>query len=67
MAIQELEITVFRSLKDAIWKPGRLNRLVGLNGSGKSNLIRCLELISNVAKVRLQQSLSDEGSIVPLL
>lgn len=67
MAIQELTISGFRSLKEVHWHPQRLNLLVGPNGSGKSNLVRCLELISLVAKGQLEKHVSDQGGMVPLL
>lgn len=67
MAIQELSVFGFRSLKKVDWHPQRLNLLVGPNGSGKSNLIRCLELISLVAQGQLQKTVSDEGGVVPIL
>ena len=67
MAIQELRVFGFRSFKDLNWQPGRLNLLVGPNGSGKSNLIHCLELVSRVARGQLQNTLSDQGGIVPVL
>ena len=67
MGIQELRVFGFRSLKDALWRPGPLNILVGPNGSGKSNLLSCLELISKVAKGQLQNTLSEQGGIVPVL
>jgi predicted ATPase len=67
MAIQELSVFGFRSLKKVDWHPQRLNLLVGPNASGKSNLIRCLELISHVAKGQLANTVSDEGGIVPIL
>ena len=67
MAIQELRVFGFRSLKEVDWHPQRLNLLVGPNAGGKSNLIRCLELISHVAKGQLEKRVSDEGGIVPIL
>jgi len=67
MAIQRLNVLGFRSLKEATWEPGRLNLLVGANGSGKSNLIRCLKLISATANGRLEESVAAEGGIVPIL
>jgi len=67
MAIQDLIINGFRSLKHANWRPDRLNLVVGPNGSGKSNLIRCLELIASAAKGNLQDSLAEEGGVVPIL
>jgi len=67
MAIQQLSVFGFRSLKKVEWHPRLLNLLVGPNGGGKSNLIRCLELISQVAKAQLEKMVSHEGGIVPLL
>ena len=67
MAIQELGVKGYRSFQDITWRPGRLNLLVGPNGSGKSNLLRLLELISNVAKGRLGTALKESSGMVPLL
>lgn len=67
MAIQRLEVTGYRSFKKIVWEPGRLNVLVGPNGSGKSNLLRLLELISNVAKGKLGASIKESSGMVPLL
>ncbi len=53
--------------QEIIWRPGRLNLLVGPNGSGKSNLLRLLELISNVAQGKLAAALKESGGIIPLL
>ncbi|MFO7905663.1 MAG: AAA family ATPase [Pirellulaceae bacterium] len=67
MAIQQLQISGFRSFKYATWKPGRLNLLVGPNGGGKSNLLRLLELISKSARGDLDKTITGSGGIVPLL
>jgi len=69
MAIQKLEIQGYRSFREIAWHPGKLNLLVGPNGAGKSNLLRLLELISDVAKGKLAASINDPaiGGIVPLL
>ena len=67
MAIQQLEVRDYRSFHDITWQPGKLNLLVGPNGSGKSNLLRLLELISNVAKGRLGAALKESSGLVPLL
>ncbi len=67
MAIQQIKIEGYRSLKDVTWTPGKLNLLVGPNGSGKSNVLRCLELISDVARGRLRESLQLHEGIIPLL
>jgi predicted ATPase len=66
MAIQQLQIQFFRSLKNVTWTPGSLNLLVGPNGSGKSNLLRCLELISTTAQGRLEESIPLLGGVIPL-
>lgn len=67
MRIFSLRVEGYRSLREVHWTPGKLNLLVGPNGSGKSNLLRLLELISNVARGRLAASLKESGGIVPLL
>ena len=67
MAIQELQVHGFRSLRDATWRPGRLNLLVGPNSSGKSNVLRCLELISESAKGHLESTVAACGGFLPLL
>jgi len=67
MAIQQLQIRDYRSFHDLNWQPGKLNLLVGPNGSGKSNLLRILEVISNVGKGMLGAALKESSGIVPLL
>ncbi|MGH7491510.1 MAG: AAA family ATPase [bacterium] len=53
MRILQLDIVGFRSLKQISWKPGDLNVVIGANGTGKSNLLRFLELMSISAQFRL--------------
>lgn len=67
MAIKRLDFYGYRSFQQATWEPGNLNLLVGPNGSGKSNLLRLLELISNVARGKLAESINAVGGMVPLL
>jgi predicted ATPase len=67
MAIRELEITGYRSFKHVTWKPGPLNLVVGPNGSGKTNLLQFLNLISRAAHGRLAWSIAHAGGMVPLL
>jgi predicted ATPase len=67
MAIQELSVEGFRSLKNVTWRPGSLNLLVGPNGAGKSNLLRLLEFVSNAARGRIAETVRQAGGIVPLL
>jgi predicted ATPase len=66
--IKSLEIENFRSIyKDKVtFEP--LTVLIGANGSGKSNLVKAIELISDIPRVGLQFSLSRQGGregIVP--
>jgi predicted ATPase len=46
MKITELHVEGFRSLRDALWRPGDLNVVIGPNASGKSNLLKALEMLS---------------------
>jgi predicted ATPase len=52
---------------EADWSPGDLNVLVGPNASGKTNLLRLLELLSHSARGRLGKYIRSEGGIEPLL
>jgi predicted ATPase len=67
MKIVELNIHGYRSLKSVQWKPGNLNVLIGPNASGKSNLLRCLELISMTAKGNLGKYIQSIGGMDPLV
>jgi predicted ATPase len=67
VSIERLRIQGYRSLADVTWEPGPLNVLIGLNGSGKSNLLRCLQLLSEAANGRLVESIRRAGGMVPLL
>ncbi len=67
MRIRQLEIEGFRSLKNVTWELGDLNILIGLNNTGKSNLLRLLELMAVAAQGGLDkyiQSLGGMGAIV---
>lgn len=66
--IKSLEIENFRSIykEKVTFEP--LTVLVGANGSGKSNLVKAIELISDIPRVGLQFSLGRQGGregIVP--
>lgn len=67
MKIKRLEVEGYKSLKHVVWEPGDLNVLIGPNGSGKSNLLRLLEMLSASAGGKLDEFISNEGGIVPLL
>jgi predicted ATPase len=67
MKIKKLEIEGFRSLKNARWSPGDLNVIIGPNGTGKSNLLRFLELISISVQGRLGKYIQSLGGMDPIL
>lgn len=67
MKISSLEIEGFRSFKKALWEPGALNIIIGANGTGKSNLLRFLSLISVAAKGGLASAIQRSGGIGSLL
>ena len=66
-SVEEVTIRGFRTLKDATWKPGRLNVVIGQNGSGKSNLLWTLKLLQESARGRLRDSILAEGGFSQLL
>ncbi len=63
MKIKELKANGFRSLKQVTWMPGDLNVIIGANGTGKSNLLRFLELISVAAKGGLGKYIQSSGGM----
>ena len=65
--VERIEITGFRSLKEIAWEPGRLNVIIGRNGSGKSNLLWALELLQESARGKLRERVLAEGGIRQLL
>lgn len=67
MKILRLDIEGFRSLKDISWDPDDLNVVIGPNASGKSNLLRALELISTSARGGLARHVQRSGGMEPLV
>ena len=67
MQILNLDVEGYRSLRKVSWQPGALNVIIGPNGTGKSNLLRLLELLSNSAKGRLGKYIQEMGGMDPLL
>lgn len=67
MKILQLHIKGYRSLRDVEWKPGDLNVVIGPNGTGKSNLLRFLELITAASQGRLGKYVQSAGGMEPLV
>lgn len=67
MKITQLDINGFRSLKQVQWTPGDLNILIGANGTGKSNLLRFLDLISVAARGGLGRGVQTSGGMNALV
>ena len=67
MGIRRLEISGYRSLADVVWEPGPLNLLIGANGSGKSNLLRALNLLRAAMEGKLSETVLRAGGMVPIL
>jgi predicted ATPase len=67
MKITRLDIEGFRSLRKVSWFPGDLNVIIGPNGTGKSNLLRFLELISLSAQGRLGKYIQSLGGMEPIV
>lgn len=63
MRIERLEIAGFRSLRDVVWSPSTLNLIIGPNASGKSNLLKALELLVASAGGRLGRAVQREGGM----
>ncbi len=67
MKILRLEVNGFRSLKNVVWEPDDLNVVIGPNATGKSNLLRFLELISLSAQGGLGKYVQSSGGMEPLV
>lgn len=67
MRILELHVQGFRSLRDVTWRPGDLNIIIGPNGTGKSNLLRVIEMASVSAQARLAEHVQRSGGMETLV
>ena len=67
MKILKLEIEGYRSFKSQTWCPGDLNVVIGPNASGKSNLLRVLDMLSVAAQGRLGSYVQREGGMEPVV
>lgn len=62
-----LAVANYRSLRELIVPLGRLNLVVGANGSGKSNLYRALRLLAESAQAGIVPALAREGGLGSVL
>jgi AAA15 family ATPase/GTPase len=63
--IKELKVRNFKSIKDVGVVFDQINLMVGLNGAGKTNLIRANGLIQNLALGSAIEDATKEMMIVP--
>jgi predicted ATPase len=63
VAIAEVHVEGYRSLRDVHARFGRLTVVVGANGSGKTNLYRALHLLHAAARGNLARTIADEGGM----
>src|SRR5947208_4702621 len=66
MKITEMHVEGFRSLRDVLWRPGALNVVIGPNASGKSNLLKALEMLSASARGEMGEFVRREGGMESL-
>jgi predicted ATPase len=64
MALTELRVAGYRSLRDLRLPLKQLNVVVGPNGSGKSNLYRALWLIAEICEGSFARAICREGGLV---
>ncbi len=64
MALTELRVSGYRSLRDVRLPLKQLNVVVGPNGSGKSNLYRALWLIAEICEGGFARAICREGGLV---
>jgi predicted ATPase len=67
MAIKELSVTSYRSIRDLRFRLRASNILTGPNGCGKSNLYNSLFLLSKAARGGLSQAIAEEGGMESVL
>jgi len=67
MAIRELRVAGYRSIRDLRLPLKDINVLVGPNGCGKSNLYRSMYLLAQAVHGRLARTLADEGGMPSVL
>ncbi len=65
--LKRLHLENFRSIQNADIEFGRLNVLIGANGSGKSNLISFFKMLNEMAQGRLQEYIARTGRAQSIL
>jgi len=65
--IKQLKIKNFRSILNSSVKLEHLNVIVGANATGKSNLIKAIDFISDLAESGLQEAIYKRGGINEIL
>lgn len=63
--LESLQIQNFRSIKraDLTFGGGNITVLIGANGSGKSNLVRCLEFLGSIPRIGLDATVRAQGQV----
>ncbi|HGJ64211.1 TPA: ATPase [bacterium] len=59
--IKKIRVKNFKSFKDMELNLGKVNILIGANGSGKSNFVRIFEFLKDIAKDGLDKAISKDG------
>ncbi|MDA0832091.1 MAG: AAA family ATPase [Planctomycetota bacterium] len=67
MALNELRILGYRSLRNVVLPLSQLNVVTGSNGSGKSNLYRALWLIAQICEGSFARTIAREGGLLSAL
>ena len=67
MALTELRVTGYRSLRKVRLPLQQLNVVTGPNGSGRSSLYRVLQLIARIGEGEFANSLAREGGFLSAL
>ncbi len=67
MAVGQLSVAGYRSLRDLHLELGRLTVIVGPNGCGKTNLYRSMLLVAAAANGSFARTLADEGGMPSVL
>lgn len=67
MTLRALQVSGYRSVRSLFLRLGRINVVLGPNGSGKTNLYRALYLFHAAARGEFARTLAEEGGIASVL